>query len=46
MAPNGTSTPQGLYIKLQEMKQAGGPQAANINIPLVGWVGQSGGPCN
>lgn len=46
MAPNGTSMPQGLYIKLQQMKQAGGSQAANISIPLVGWVGQSGGPCN
>ena len=46
MAPKGTSTPNGLYIKLQQMKQAGGPAAANITVPLVGWVGASGGPCN
>jgi hypothetical protein len=46
MAPNGTSTPQGLYIKLQEMKKAGGIPARNITIPIVGWVGTSKGACN
>jgi hypothetical protein len=46
MAPNGTSTPNGLFIKLQQIKQAGGPEAANIVIPLIGWVGLSNGPCN
>lgn len=46
MAPYGTSTPNGLYTKLQSMKQAGGSEAANITVPLIGWVGASGGPCN
>ena len=46
MAPNGTSTPNGLYIKLQQMQAAGGSQAAGISISLIGWVGGSNGPCN
>ncbi|MEP7374573.1 MAG: hypothetical protein ABI675_14360 [Chitinophagaceae bacterium] len=45
MAPYGTSTPQGLYKKLQQMKQAGGSNSANIILPLVGWAGASKGPC-
>jgi hypothetical protein len=46
MAANGTSTPNGLYIKLQQMKQGGGSIATGINIPLIGWAGASKGPCN
>jgi hypothetical protein len=46
MAPNGTSTPNGLYIKLQQMKQAGGSNTQGITIPLIGWAGASKGPCN
>ncbi|QEC69302.1 hypothetical protein FRZ67_19055 [Panacibacter ginsenosidivorans] len=47
MAPYGTSTPQGLYQKLSSMKEEGGAEAANINIPgVLGWVGDSNGPCN
>jgi len=45
-SPFGSNTPQGLFIKLQELKQAGGSAAAGINIPVVGWVGLSNGPCN
>ncbi len=45
-AAGGTSTPNGLYNKLTEMKNAGGPAAANIVIPIFGLVGQSHGPCN
>ena len=45
-APYGTSTPQGLYNKLREMQNAGGPQAQGIVIPIIGWVGASSGPCN
>lgn len=44
-APFGSSTPQGLYQKLKELKDAGGPLAGNIDIPLVGFVGASSGPC-
>jgi len=43
----GTSTPQGLYNKLKQMKTANGPEAANINIDILkGWAGNSTGPCN
>lgn len=46
MAPNGTSTPQGLYQKLSSMKEEGGAEAANINLPgVLGWLGDSKGPC-
>ena len=46
MAPNGTSTPQGIYNKLESMKQSG-IEASKINIPGVkGWVSESKGPCN
>jgi hypothetical protein len=46
MAPNGSSTPQGLFNKLKSMQQAG-IESGNITIPGVkGWVGQSDGPCN
>lgn len=45
-APNGTSTPQGLYLKLQALKQAGGTQAAGIDVPVIGSAGNSSGPCN
>jgi len=47
MAPFGTSTPQGLYQKLSSMKEEGGEEAANITLTTVlGWVGDSHGPCN
>lgn len=45
-APNGTSTPNGLYRKLEELKNAGGTEAPSINIPLLGIVGQSHGACD
>jgi hypothetical protein len=46
MAPNGTSTPQGLYQKLKNMRQAG-QEYNNITIPGVkGFVSDSNGPCN
>lgn len=41
-----TTTPQTIYIKLQQMKKSGGPMASGIMIPLLGWVGSSKGPCN
>jgi hypothetical protein len=44
---NASNTPQGLYIKLNEMKTNGDPEAANISLPGVkGWVANSKGPCN
>lgn len=44
---NASNTPQGLYIKLKEMKTNGDPEAANISLPGVkGWVANSKGPCN
>lgn len=46
MAPNGTATPNGLYDKLKDMKAANGADAANINLPLVGWAGNGHGACN
>ena len=46
-APAGTSTPQGLYQKLDEMKKQGGADANKIVIPGVkGFAGESHGPCN
>lgn len=45
MAPTGTSTPQGIYTRLQQLKSAGGSQAAAITMPIVGWVGTSSGAC-
>lgn len=46
MAADGTSTPNGLYIKLQQMKKAGGAAASGIEIPQIGYAGESTGPCN
>lgn len=43
LSPTGTSTPQGLFLKLREMKQAGTP---GVTIPVVGYSGNSTGPCN
>jgi hypothetical protein len=46
-APNGSNTPQGLYIKLQQMKKDNGPEAANVDIGFMkGYVASSTGPCN
>lgn len=44
-APYGTATPNGVYQKLEEMKAAGGADGNNITIPVIGWVGDSKGPC-
>lgn len=44
--PSGTNTPQGLYRTLNKLKILGGPEAANIIVPVVGWVGQGKGPCD
>jgi hypothetical protein len=42
----GSSTPQGLFLKLREMKNNGDPEATNISLPGVkGWVAYSKGPC-
>jgi hypothetical protein len=38
-----SNTPQGLYVKLQEMKATGTP---GVTVPVIGWVGHSDGPCN
>jgi hypothetical protein len=44
---NASNTPQGLYVRLREMKNDGDPEAANISLPGVkGWVSNSNGPCN
>ena len=46
MTQKGTSTPQGLYVKLKSMKQAG-IESSNIEIPgSKQWVSKSNGPCN
>lgn len=46
-SPYGSSTPQGLYQKLQQMKNASHPEAGNITIGIYkGWVASSKGPCN
>lgn len=43
----GTSTPQGVFNRLKQMKTSGHPEAANINVDfLKGWAGNSTGPCN
>lgn len=44
--PYGSTTPQGLYTYLQQMQQSGKTAGGTISIPMVGWVGSSGGPCN
>lgn len=47
MAAGGTSTPQGLFNKLNQMKASGDPEAVNITTGIYkGWVGSSHGPCN
>ena len=46
MAPQGSNTPQGLYLTLQQMKQAGSPEASNIWVSQYqGLAGNSSGPC-
>lgn len=46
MAPQGSNTPQGLYLTLQQMKQASGPEANNIWVSQYqGSAGSSSGPC-
>ncbi len=39
----GTSTPQGLYVKIKELNDAG---VAGTSLPVIGWGGKSTGPCN
>jgi hypothetical protein len=39
-------TPQGLYIALDKLKAAKGPDAANITMDVIQHVGTSHGPCN
>lgn len=47
MAPNGTTTPQGLYQRLKAMRDQGGNESNNIIIPGVkGYAGTSKGLCN
>jgi hypothetical protein len=47
MAPNGTATPQGLYIKLKALKESGGAGASKVTLPgYKGFAGGSNGPCN
>lgn len=47
MNPFGSNTPQGVYLKLKEMKSANSNEAANITLPGVkGYVGNSHGSCN
>ncbi len=43
LAPNGTSTPQGLYVKIKELDDAG---VQGATVPVIGWSGTSTGPCN
>lgn len=43
----GTSTPNGVYIKLHEMRAAGHPESNNMTTDIIkGWMGGSSGPCN
>jgi hypothetical protein len=43
----GTRTPQGLYVKLNQMKINGDVEASNISIGFQkAWVAKSDGPCN
>lgn len=47
MNPYGSNTPQGVYLKLKEMKSKNSTEANNITIPGVkGYVGKSHGSCN
>ncbi|MEI9945850.1 MAG: hypothetical protein WDN26_16720 [Chitinophagaceae bacterium] len=39
----GSNTPQGVFVKLREMKDAGN---TNVVVPVIGWTGNSDGPCN
>jgi hypothetical protein len=44
---DGVNTPQGIYNKLKEMKDANVPGSGNISIGFMkGWVTDSNGPCN
>ncbi|MEP7145194.1 MAG: hypothetical protein ABI707_20075 [Ferruginibacter sp.] len=45
--PDGSNTPQGLYIKLKALKEeATNPESQNVTIPGVkGFAGDSNGPC-
>jgi len=43
MSPAGTSTPQGLYERIKELNTAG---VKGTTVPVVGWAGNSTGPCN
>ena len=44
---HGSNTPQGLYLRLKQMKDTNDSEAAMITIPQVkGWVGSSKGSCN
>ncbi|OJY92195.1 MAG: hypothetical protein BGP13_08510 [Sphingobacteriales bacterium 40-81] len=47
MNPYGSNTPQGVYLKLKEMKSKNSTEANNITIPgAKGYAGQSHGSCN
>lgn len=47
MNPFGSNTPQGVYLKLKEMKSKNSPEASNITLPGVkGYAGNSHGACN
>lgn len=41
--PGGTSTPQGLYVAIEELNSTG---TAGTSVPIIGWSGESTGPCN
>lgn len=43
LSPGGTSTPQGLYVKIKELQDAG---VQGASVPVIGWSGSSTGPCN
>lgn len=43
LLPGGTSTPQGLYVAIEELHATG---TAGTSVPLLGWSGASTGPCN
>lgn len=43
LSPNGTSTPQGLYVKIKELQDAG---VQGASVPVIGWSASSTGPCN
>lgn len=42
LSPTGTSTPQGLYVKIKELRDGGVPGA---QVPVAGWAGASNGAC-